>query len=130
MPKLDDDVFQRPCRMADRGAGQGMAGSNMLLWMRRYMPERSSEAWTSAKPESGNRKPREALTEPGAAVLLDVLISWMMEPYKDQIYAEVLRMLLTKLRDCQETNRLVALSFLSAANQKSAPKSVPKSTSV
>jgi len=61
------------------------------------MPERSSEAWTSAKPESGNRKPREALTEPGAAVLLDVLISWMMERYKNQIYAEVLRMLLTKL---------------------------------
>ena len=53
----------------------------------------------------------EALTEPGAAVLLDVFMSWMMERYKGQTYEEVLRMLqvLTPLEETRSYKELVNL---------------------
>lgn len=51
----------------------------------------------------------EALTEPGAAVLLDVFMSWMMERFKGQTYEEVLRMLqvLTPLEETRAYQELV-----------------------
>jgi predicted transposase YdaD len=51
----------------------------------------------------------EALAEPGAAVLLDVFMSWMMERFKGQTYEEVLRMLqvLTPLEETRAYKELV-----------------------
>lgn len=51
----------------------------------------------------------EALTEPGAAVLLDVFMSWMMERFKGQTYEEVLSMLqvLTPLEETRSYKELV-----------------------
>lgn len=53
----------------------------------------------------------EALAEPGAAVLLDVFMSWMMERFKGQTYEEVLRMLqvLTPLEETRAYKELVNL---------------------
>ena len=51
----------------------------------------------------------EALAEPGAAVLLDVFMSWMMERFKGQTYEEVLHMLqvLTPLEETRAYQELV-----------------------
>jgi hypothetical protein len=51
----------------------------------------------------------ETFTEPGATVLLDVFMSWMMERYKGQTYEEVLRMLqvLTPLEETRAYKELV-----------------------
>ena len=51
----------------------------------------------------------EALTEPGASVLLDVFISWMLERYKGRTYEEILKMLhvLTPLEETRAYQELV-----------------------
>jgi hypothetical protein len=51
----------------------------------------------------------EALTEPGAAVLLDVFMSWMLERYKGRTYEEILKMLnvFTSLEETRAYQELV-----------------------
>jgi hypothetical protein len=53
----------------------------------------------------------EALTEPGASVLLDVFMSWMLERYKGRTYEEILKMLhvLTPLEETRAYQELVNL---------------------
>ena len=55
----------------------------------------------------------EALTEPGAAVLLDVFMSWMVERYKGRTYEEILKMLhvLTPLEETRAYQQLVGIGI-------------------
>ena len=55
----------------------------------------------------------EALTEPGAAILLDVFMSWMVERYKGRTYEEILKMLhvLTPLEETRAYQQLVGIGI-------------------